>query len=475
MVNGTVSKDVETRKRTRQDINCDEILLETEPGEVPWEDDPDDVEVASEASHTSDSQSVRSEATSRSDTPTVGSRPGRRAAPSGGGAGRKGARGSRKQGTSGVGVTGPSKACGKLAYKCTGYWKEDHGQPIFGVSVNQHLGPEAPTIFATVGNNRVTVYEAMDNGDNKLMQCYADPDADENFYTCAWSWDPDTGKPILAAAGARGIVRVFSPATMSCIKHYVGHGQCINELKFHPKDPNLLLSVSKDHNLRLWNVKTDHCIAIFGGVEGHRDEVLSADFDATGNYIMSCGMDHSLKLWKFNTENLQNACQGSYNHNIMKSKKAFATELCHFPDFSTRDIHRNYVDCCKWFGKFILSKSCENAIVCWKPGPLDKSLEDIKMGDNKVSLIHKLDYKDCEIWFVRFSMDAKQNVLALGNQIGKTYVWDLDVDDPADVRYNVLSHPKCTSAIRQTSLSREGNVLICVCDDGTIWRWDRKP
>ena len=51
---------------------------------------------------------------------------------------------------------------------------------------------------------------------------------------------------------------------------------------------------------------------------------------------------------------------------------------------------------------------------------------EMKTGETKVSIIHKFDYKDCEIWFVRFSMDAKQKILALGNQVGKTYLWDMD-------------------------------------------------
>lgn len=63
--------------------------------------------------------------------------------------------------------------------------------------------------------------------------------------------------------------------------------------------------------------------------------------------------------------------------------------------------------------------------------------------------------------------------MALGNQNGKTFLWDLETTDPAQAKCHTLQHHLCVTAIRQTSFSRSGDILICVCDDGTIWRWDR--
>ncbi|XP_025099410.1 polycomb protein eed-like [Pomacea canaliculata] len=397
----------------------------------------------------SSTASTREEESSRSDTPTF----------------RRGFRWSKQP-----------KKC-KLQYKCTNFIKENHGQPLFGVQINLNCSESDPVIFATVGHNRVTVYECQDGGRIKLLHSYSDPSSDENFYCCAWSFDPVNGQPLLAAAGLRGIIRILSLSAMQCIRHFVGHGNAVNELKFHPRNCSLLLSVSKDHTLRMWNVHSGVCVLILGGVDGHRDEVLSADFNLSGTKIVSCGMDHSLKLWHLDTEEINSIISLSSTYNT-KNSRPFPTWVNHFPDFSTRDIHRNYVDCTRWLGNLILSKSCENCIICWKPGSLEGSDANISINggsktDDSVSILHRFDYRECEIWYMRFCLDYQQKIMALGNQVGRIFLWDLDVDDPSQTKCTKLTHQKCNTAIRQIAISKDSSTLIAVSDDATVWRWDQ--
>ncbi|KAF0924539.1 hypothetical protein E2562_010179 [Oryza meyeriana var. granulata] len=354
-----------------------------------------------------------------------------------------------------VGSLAPSrkreyKACNKLT---------EGKRPLYAIGFN-FLDVRYYDVFATVGGNRVTTYSCLKDGNFAILQAYVDEDKDESFYTLSWACDLD-GTPLLVAAGSNGIIRVINCATEKLLKTFVGHGDSINEIRTQALKPSLIISASKDESVRLWNVHTGICILIFAGAGGHRNEVLSVDFHPSDIYrIASCGMDNTVKIWSM--KEFWPYVEQSFTWTDLPSK--FPTKYVQFPVLIAV-VHSNYVDCTRWLGDFVLSKSVDNEIVLWEPKTKEQS-----PGEGSIDILQKYPVPECDIWFIKFSCDFHFNQLAIGNREGKVYVWEVQSSPP--VLTARLTNPQCKSAIRQTAVSFDGSTILACSEDGSIWRWD---
>ncbi|XP_028794315.1 polycomb group protein FIE1-like isoform X2 [Neltuma alba] len=353
-------------------------------------------------------------------------------------------------------VVGSLTSSRKRDYKVTNRLQEGK-RPLYAVVFN-FIDSCYFNVFATVGGNRVTVYQCLEGGVIAVLQSYVDEDKDESFYTVSWACNID-GTPYVVAGGFNGIIRVIDAGSEKIHKSFVGHGDSINEIRTQPLKPSLVVSASKDESVRLWNVHTGICILIFAGAGGHRNEVLSVDFHPSDIYrIASCGMDNTVKIWSM--KEFWTYVEKSFTWTDLPSK--FPTKYVQFPVFIA-SVHTNYVDCNRWLGDFILSKSVDNEIVLWEP-----KVKEQTPGEGVADILQKYPVPECDIWFIKFSCDFHYNAAAIGKR--KIFVWELQSSPPVLVAR--LSHAQSKSPIRQTAMSYDGSTILSCCEDGTIWRWD---
>ncbi|XP_044474213.1 polycomb group protein FIE1-like [Mangifera indica] len=174
-------------------------------------------------------------------------------------------------------------------------------------------------------------------------------------------------------------------------------------------------------------------------------------------------MDNTVKIWSM--KEFWTYVEKSFTWTDLPSK--FPTKYVQFPVFIA-SVHSSYVDCNRWLGDFVLSKSVDNEIVLWEP-----KMKEQSPGEGTADILQKYPVPECDIWFIKFSCDFHYNAAAIGNREGKIYVWELQSSPPVLIAR--LSHAQSKSPIRQTAMSFDGSTILSCCEDGAIWRWDAVP
>ncbi len=362
---------------------------------------------------------------------------------------------------------------------------------------------------------QAVVYRCLPDGGIQKVHVIQDADDKEEFYVCRWSIDVRTGSPLLLLAGKNALLQVFDFGTGQLVTSFEGHGHSINDIAVHPTKPHLVVTASKDHCLRLWNLQSRTCILVFEGDGGHRSEVLCADWrlgtsNTPGNtnnntaernadlMLVSGGMDNRIKIWDLSPfrEFIEESNTWDVNSGV-----SFPARNVEFPLYNYQGIHWNYVDCIKWFGPALLSKSVSNTIICWLPNDdsYDTSSSSTKRvpGQGKkrrkegdappgreegearaVATLRLEDTKD--VWWMRFSLDFRGKVLAQGTSRGAVLVYRMH---PLKEHYVAKLKPKrmlgkneeslgSRLLVRQTAVSFDAKTILCCHEDSSLTRYD---
>ncbi|KAK0425501.1 hypothetical protein QR680_009238 [Steinernema hermaphroditum] len=359
-------------------------------------------------------------------------------------------------------------------FVCSAVQQQKQGHTLYGCAFNQLLPDDFPPVLATL-----TVYMFTDDDSKSFFPIiqYQDPCKEESLYAITWTYNAVTDRHACVIGGERGIIRVVDSSDGRVWKTLIGHGGAVNDLRTFSKDSSIVASASKDLTVRLWNVRFSECIAILGGTSGHRDQVLSIDFDERGEYLVSGSMDHSIMLWNVSGDtDVGRAIEQSLDP---VKPRPQPVEL-HFPVAQSRDLHANYVDCVRFVGEFLISKSCERNIQLWKFGEVrDGAAGRGNSGVVETFSCHMvlMNMPDLDTWFARMDVDLHRKYLLCGTQSGSLRFWKLDEGLPTRTHnFEVRGYVKNSQSkfmVRQAVFSHRGDVVAACGANGLVARFDR--
>lgn len=127
----------------------------------------------------------------------------------------------------------------------------------------------------------------------------------------SWSWQPlevtNSKHYVFALCSADLSIKIYNGSTYNNIRTLTGHEHTISSIKFSQSKPEILYSVSRDKQVKIWDVLQGYCVKSF---VGHSDWVRDLDVininskltmetiknSDLGDFLITCSNDHSVRL-----------------------------------------------------------------------------------------------------------------------------------------------------------------------------------
>ncbi|KAI3433327.1 hypothetical protein D9Q98_003145 [Chlorella vulgaris] len=359
--------------------------------------------------------------------------------------------------------------------------KESHASSVHALVMNQ-AEPTCANLFATVGKDQATVYDGEHMGEHVGVVVHFTNTASEHapggeLQAAAWlsaeGWSQHpAGDACLAVAGADPNISVISVVEARVVRLLCGHKREVLELAAVPAAPRLLLSLSRDGNLRLWDVPSETCLSSI-----HTDATCIA-FTADAASIATGNSKGRLHMYAISAAGRAAEAAAEPAADSAAAGAAAATgttaatvapvhHVC-IDEGSRRELkcqgsnHSDALDCLRFLpGGRLVSKACDGRMFVWR----------ISGGTNlEVAATWKVPNCSGGSWQNRcqFGCTVDGCYIAVGNSKGDCFVYDAASGD----RVVHVSAIRVSAPVRACGLSHDCRHLLAVLGKGFIFRFE---
>ncbi|KAJ5212504.1 nuclear migration protein NudF [Penicillium cinerascens] len=205
-------------------------------------------------------------------------------------------------------------------------------------------------------------------------------------------------KTVLASCSSDLTIKIWDPANgYANVRTLTGHEHSVSSVRFLQEGGNLLVSVSRDESIRIWNVESGFCVKVTHA----GDWVYAVSPSVDGKWLVSGGRDRVATISDVGSGGVRAALDG----------------------------HENYVECCVfapvasygYLAKMAGTKRPEGLGEFVATGSRDKS---IRLWDSRGGLIKTLDGHENWVRGLAFH-PAGRYLLSVGDD-GTMRCWDLE-------------------------------------------------